>query len=103
MEQIAVKSHQNRAFKLLSLATNGLFLFHLSFSLTLIFFIFSKQEPPHYYYKLLELLLTKSYMIVYCATDLGLFILLKYKQRKNLIQGTDYGSPPCWVLSTSLL
>lgn len=90
MKQTANKPYKHKGFTLLSLGTNGLFLFHLSFSLSFIFFILSNKEPPTYYYKLLAIMLTKFYMIFYFVSDLWLFLLLKYKQRKNLMLGTDY-------------
>lgn len=89
MEQTADKPYQNRAFQLLSISTNGLFLFHLSLSLSLIFFILFKKEPPAFYSKLLEIIFTKAYLVFFFVSDLGLFLLLKFKRRHHILQRTD--------------
>lgn len=89
MEQSANKPYQNRAFKLLCICTNGLFLFHLSLGVPFIFFILFRKEPPAFYYELRELLFTKYYLVFFLASDLGLFLLLKFKRRHHILQRTD--------------
>lgn len=90
MAQTTHKSYQSRGFKLLCLVNNGLFLLHSFFSITLIFCVIFKKDPPAFFRDVFVFIFTTPYVFCYFLTDLGLFILLKYKQRRNILLESDF-------------
>lgn len=90
MTPIINKSYQSQGFKILSLCTNGLFLLHLLAGILLAFSAISQREVPLFFPDIYLFIFTPPYIFFYFLSDLGLFILLKFKQRRNILQGTDY-------------
>lgn len=90
MAQIINKPYQSPGFKLLCLCTNGLFLLHLFFSVALVFCAIFKKYPPEIFQDIFAFIFLTPYVFFYFLSDLGLFILIRYKQRRNIYSGTDY-------------
>ncbi len=90
MEQTSNKTQRSLGFKILSLCINGLFLLHLFNSILFAFSIVSRREVPIFFPDISLLIFTIPYLFFYFLSDLGLFMLLKYKQRRKILLGTDY-------------
>lgn len=85
-----INKHQSPVFKLLCLGTNGLFLLHSFFSVTLIFCVIFQKDPPAFFRDVFVFIFTTPYVFCYFLADLGLFILLKFKQRRSILLETDF-------------
>ena len=90
MAQTIYKPYQSPGFKLLCLFTNGLFLLHLFFSITLVFCAIFKKYPTEIFQDIFTIIFLTPYVFFYFLSDLGLFILIRYKQRRNIFSETDY-------------
>lgn len=90
MAQTIHKPYQSPGFKLLCLFTNGLFLLHLFFSVTLVFCAIFQKDPPVFFQDIFALIFFTPYVFFYFLSDLGLFILLKFKQRRNILLESDF-------------
>ncbi len=90
MAAIINKPQQSLGLKILNLCINGLFLFHLSASILFAFGVVSRREVPIFFQDIYLFIFTTPYLFFFFLSDLGLFILLKFKQRYNILRGTDY-------------
>lgn len=90
MGQITNNPYKWWAFKLLGICTNSLFLLHLFISIMFVCYVFSEREVAVIFKDIYMFVFLTPYVFFYFLSDLGLFILLQFKQRRNVLLGTDY-------------